>query len=55
MCPKVSEKPKRAHESVTLTVKLDIIKCFNCGEGNKDIVPLLSMPTSTIGTIYLQR
>lgn len=28
MCPKVSEKPKRAHKGVMLRVKLDIIKCF---------------------------
>lgn len=26
MCPKISEKPKRAHKDVMLSVNLDIIK-----------------------------
>lgn len=37
VCPKVSEKPKIARKGVTFSIKLDIIKYFNCGEQNKDI------------------
>lgn len=39
MCPKVSEKTKRAHKDVTL----DVIKHFDCGKGNKDIVRVLNL------------
>ena len=33
VCPKVSE-PKRAPEGVPFSVKLDVIKHFDCGEIN---------------------
>ena len=55
MCSKVSEKLKRAHKGVTLSVKLDVIKHFPHGEQNKDIVHALNLPESTIHTIYMQR
>lgn len=42
MCPKVSVKPKRAREGVTLSVHLDITKHVSCGEGHKDIVHALN-------------
>lgn len=35
MCPKVSEKPKKAHKGVMLSIKLGIIKYFEHGEQNK--------------------
>lgn len=34
---KVSGETKRASEGVTLSMKLDVIKCFDCGERDKDI------------------
>ena len=37
MCSKVSEKPKRALNGVKHSVKLDVIKHFDCQQ-NKDIV-----------------
>lgn len=43
MCPKVSEKPGRAHKGVMLSVKLDVIKHFSCGEQNKDVVHALNL------------
>ncbi|XP_062887428.1 general transcription factor II-I-like isoform X3 [Mobula hypostoma] len=55
MNPKISEKPKRARKGVTLSVKLDVIKRFDRGERNKDIVRALNLPASTIRTIYTQR
>ena len=57
MCPKVTEKPKkkRVRKGITLSVKLDIIKRFDRGERNKDIVRALNLPASTIRTIYTQR
>ena len=55
MYPKLSEKPKRARKGVTLGVKLDVIKRFDRGERNKDIVRALNLPASTIRTIYTQR
>ena len=27
MCPKVSEKPKKANKGVRLSIKLDIVRC----------------------------
>lgn len=38
MCPKVSEKSKRAPKGVMLGVKWDVIKHFDHGEQNKDII-----------------
>ena len=32
MCPKVSEKPKRACKGVRLSIKLDVIKHFYVSE-----------------------
>lgn len=52
MCPKVLEKPKRAPEEVQFSVKLDIIKHFDCGE-NKQVLCALILPVSTICTIYM--
>lgn len=42
MCLKVSEKPKRA-EKPKLNINLDIIKCFNHCEKNKNIVRALNL------------
>lgn len=42
MCPKLSEKTKEACKSFTLNVKLGVIKRFDHGEQNKDIVCALS-------------
>lgn len=39
ICPKRSEKPKRAHKDVTL----DVIKLSDYGKGNKDIVHVLNL------------
>lgn len=41
MCLQVSEKPKRALKGVMLSIKLDVIKCFDRGGYNKDIVLVL--------------
>lgn len=37
----VSEKPKRALKGVMLSIKLDVIKCFDHGGYNKDVVLML--------------
>lgn len=37
MCPKGSEKSKRAPKGIILSVKLDVIKHLAHGEHNKDI------------------
>lgn len=42
MCPKASEKLTRAYKGVILSIKLDVIKHFSCGEQNKDIVRALN-------------
>lgn len=42
MCPEVSEKPKRAHKGIVLSVKRDVIKHFDRDERNKDIVCMLN-------------
>lgn len=39
-CPQIAEKPKRAYKGLTLSIKLKIIKCFDCGERNKDVARL---------------
>lgn len=43
MCPKVTEKLKRARKGITLSVKLDVIKRFDCAELNKDIGRALNL------------
>lgn len=48
MCPKLSEKTKGACKSVTLNVKLGVIKHFYHGEQNKDIVCALSVGSGNI-------
>lgn len=56
MYPKVLEKPKkRARKGVTLSVKLDVIKRFDRGERNKDIVRALNLSASTVRTIYTKK
>lgn len=43
LCPRVAEKPKRAHKGVTLGIKLDVIsKHFGHNEQSKDIMPALN-------------
>lgn len=37
------------------SVKLDIIKCLNHGEQDKDILHALNLPGSNIHTVYRQR
>lgn len=37
----VSEKPKRALKGVMFSIKLDVIKCFDHGGYNKDVVLML--------------
>ena len=51
MCPKVSKKPKRDQKGFTLNGKVDIIKHFDHGEWDKDIVCALNLPATAIHTI----
>lgn len=48
MCPKLSEKTKGACKSVMPNVKLGIIKHFDQGEQNKDIVWALTAASANI-------
>lgn len=41
--PKVSEKTKRTCKGIALSVKLDVIKCFNYGVWNKDLLCALKL------------
>lgn len=55
MCPQVPEEPKRACQGITLSIKLDVVKPFDCGKQNKDVVCALCLPVSTIPIIFMQR
>lgn len=55
MCGKVLEKPKRAYKGVRVSIKLDVIKCFDDDEQNRDTVHPLNLPVSTLCTVYMQR
>lgn len=52
MCSNVSEKTKRACKDVTLNVKLNIIKHFDHGEQNRDIVHALSFVSGNTQKIF---
>lgn len=53
MCSKVSEKNKKAHKDVTLSIKLDIMKHFSHGEWNKDIVSALNFESRMLKKISI--
>lgn len=54
MCPKVSEKSRKASKGVILVVKLRVIKNIDLGEQNNNIMHTLGLLESTIRcTIYI--
>lgn len=48
------ENPKRACRGVTLSVKLDVIKCPDGGEQNKDIVCALNFRSGNAHIFFME-